>query len=144
MIHAANALTDPDSLILLYIAFLALNIYTASANPPPTTSTTTSSTNTTPLDAIKITATSHALIDALITEAGTFIQDPQYTELRSKIADIVAELVRAQGGELHNVAAVGGGIVAQEAIKVITKQYVPVDCVVLFDGVRSRTGVLRL
>jgi len=137
----ANALTDPDSLILLYIAFLALNIYTASANP---SSTATRAQDSTPLDASKITSIAHTLVDALITEAGTFIEDPEYTETKSNMADIVSELVRAQGGELHNIAAVAGGIVAQEAIKVITKQYVPVDCVVLFDGVRSRTGVLRL
>jgi len=129
-------LTDPDSLILLHIAFLALDIFTASASPPSTTPAA--------LDAAKFTATAHTLIDALITQAGTFVEDPEYSELKGTAADIVAELVRAQGGELHNVAAVIGGVVAQEAIKVITKQYVPVDNVVLFDGVKSRTGVLRL
>lgn len=56
----------------------------------------------------------------------------------------MSELVRAQGGELHNIAAVTGGMVAQEAIKVVTKQYVPVDNTVVFDGVRSKMGVVRL
>lgn len=34
-------------------------------------------------------------------------------------------------------------MVAQEAIKVMTKQYVPADCIVVYDGIRSRTGVFR-
>ncbi len=52
--------------------------------------------------------------------------------------------VRAGGGELHNISALTGGLLAQEAIKIITKQYIPVDNVCLFDGVRSRSAVLRL
>ena len=52
--------------------------------------------------------------------------------------------MRAGGGELHNIAAAAGGMVAQEVIKVITKQYVPVDNTCFFDGIASKTSVLRL
>jgi len=52
--------------------------------------------------------------------------------------------VRANGGELHNIAAATGGMVAQEVIKVITKQYIPVDNTCIFDGIQSRSSVLRL
>lgn len=52
--------------------------------------------------------------------------------------------VRAGGGELHNIAAATGGMIAQEVIKVITKQYIPVDNTCVFDGITSRTSVLRL
>jgi amyloid beta precursor protein binding protein 1 len=52
--------------------------------------------------------------------------------------------VRARGGELHSISSFVGGLVAQEAIKVITKQYVPVDNTCVFDGIRSITAVLRL
>ena len=51
---------------------------------------------------------------------------------------------RAGGAELHNIASLTGGVVAQEVIKVITKQYVPVDNVCIFDGVQSKTSVLKL
>ena len=47
------------------------------------------------------------------------------------------EVVRAQGGEIHAVASVVGGIVSQEAIKLITGQFVPSHgrvCVHLADG----------
>lgn len=52
--------------------------------------------------------------------------------------------VRAGGSELHNIASLTGGLIAQEVIKVITRQYVPVDNTCVFDGVASRTCVLRL
>lgn len=62
---------------------------------------------------------------------------------REKISPILAELVRAKGGELHNISALTGGMVAQEAIKVITKQYIPVDNICVFDGILSKTEVFR-
>jgi amyloid beta precursor protein binding protein 1 len=54
------------------------------------------------------------------------------------------EVARAAGGELHNIAAVMGGMVAQEVIKIVTQQYVPVDNTCIFDGIESRCQVLRL
>jgi NEDD8-activating enzyme E1 regulatory subunit len=54
------------------------------------------------------------------------------------------EVARAAGGELHNISALTGGMVAQEAIKIITKQYIPVDNTCVFDGINSRCQVLRL
>lgn len=54
------------------------------------------------------------------------------------------EVHRAAGGELHNVSAVTGGMVAQEMIKIITKQYIPINNTCIFDGITSRCQVLRL
>lgn len=54
------------------------------------------------------------------------------------------EVAHAGGGELHNTSALTGGMVAQEIIKIITKQYVPVDNTCIFDGISSRCQVLRL
>lgn len=51
---------------------------------------------------------------------------------------------RAGGAELHNIASLAGGLIAQEVIKAITKQYIPVDNTCLFDGVKSSTSVLKL
>jgi len=54
------------------------------------------------------------------------------------------EVARAGGGELHNISALTGGMVAQEMIKIITKQYIPIDDTCIFDGISSRCQVLRL
>ena len=59
-------------------------------------------------------------------------------------ADFASSSIRSGGSELHNISALTGGMVAQEAIKIITKQYIPVDNVCLFDGITSKTGVFRL
>lgn len=49
---------------------------------------------------------------------------------------------RAPTADLPNVAAFLGGLVAQEAIKMITKQYVPIAGVCVADLVETWTGVL--
>lgn len=61
-----------------------------------------------------------------------------------RVRQAVEEVARAEGGELHNVAALTGGMVAQEMIKIITKQYIPIDNTCLFDGISSRCQILRL
>lgn len=54
------------------------------------------------------------------------------------------ELSRARSGDLHNISAFVGGMVAQEMIKIITKQYVPIDNLCIVDGIESRCQVLRI
>lgn len=49
---------------------------------------------------------------------------------------------RAPTAELPNTAAFLGGMVAQEAIKMITKQYVPVNGYCVVDLIDSTTGVV--
>lgn len=56
----------------------------------------------------------------------------------------VQEVRRAKRGEVHNISSVTGGMVAQEAIKLLTRQYVPVDNVGVFDGVRGKVGVFKV
>lgn len=61
-----------------------------------------------------------------------------------KATQIASEVARAAGGELHNISAATGGMVAQEVIKIITRQYIPIDNTCIFDGIESRCQVLRL
>jgi amyloid beta precursor protein binding protein 1 len=147
-------LTNPESMIKEYIAFLAWDSFVA-------THTTSSSTtggeglrmpgqvtedDSTDIegDTEKLTGIAHTILDSLIKEAGEHIDDPEYSDIKDSIAKVCTELARAGGGELHNIASLTGGMVAQEVIKVITRQYIPVDNTCLFDGVGSRAGVLRI
>lgn len=91
-------------------------------------------------------------IDSILHSMATAICTNQ-DEIESKAIDFKAdgrlhnvakEVARSRGGELHNISALTGGMVAQEVIKLITKQYVPVDNVCVFDGIYSRTQVFRL
>lgn len=45
--------------------------------------------------------------------------------------------VRGGGADLPQIAAFLGGVVAQEAIKIITKQYVPLNGTWILDGMKS-------
>ena len=51
---------------------------------------------------------------------------------------------RYGGCELHAVASILGGCAAQEAIKLVTKQYVPVDNLFVFNAVKSETVSLKV
>lgn len=65
-------------------------------------------------------------------------------EARETFDNVVQELDRADGAELHNISALTGGMVAQEVIKVITKQYVPINNTCVFDGITSKTAVFDI
>ncbi|KAJ8120293.1 hypothetical protein ONZ43_g2961 [Nemania bipapillata] len=60
-----------------------------------------------------------------------------------RMGQIAQEVARAGGGELHNISALTGGMVAQEVIKIITKQYIPIDDTCIFDGISSRCQATR-
>ncbi|KAI4198024.1 MAG: hypothetical protein LQ350_005535 [Teloschistes chrysophthalmus] len=68
----------------------------------------------------------------------------QKQRILERVGPVLEEIARAEGGELHNISALTGGMVAQEVIKVVTKQYVPVDNTCVFDGIKSASGVFRV
>lgn len=71
-------------------------------------------------------------------------EDGDESDARSRIESAVKEVRRAGAGELHNTSSLAGGFVAQEALKVITKQYVPLDNTFVFDGVKCHGEMFRL
>lgn len=84
-----------------------------------------------------VAATSSEILAQIDKEVPNVSSNPRY----QKVAE---EVSRAKGGELHNISSLTGGLVAQEIIKIITKQYVPIDNTCIFDGITSRTQVLRI
>jgi len=58
--------------------------------------------------------------------------------------DILHEMCRYGGAELQAVAAFIGGCAAQEAIKIITKQYVPLDNTFIYNAITATTATLRV
>lgn len=147
-----NQLTMPDSLLGLYIAFLAFDEFVATHSDPTTATDGTSplvspgepGTSDMGADSERLTGIAHKIIDNLINEAGTRIEDPEYSQVKEDVEKLCVEITRAGGKELHNIASLMGGIVAQEIIKILTAQYVPVDNCCLFDGVTSKSSVLRV
>ncbi|KAK4052714.1 hypothetical protein OIV83_002001 [Microbotryomycetes sp. JL201] len=60
-----------------------------------------------------------------------------------ELEKVVAEICRAGAADLPQMAALLGGMVAQEAIKLITKQYVPLNGTCIVNGIRSTTSILQ-
>lgn len=61
----------------------------------------------------------------------------------AKGKDLAREVVRYDEAEIHNIAAVVGGVASQEAVKLITGQYVPFDDTYVYNGIASTAGVYR-
>ena len=55
--------------------------------------------------------------------------------------DYVEEMVRCGAAELHVMGAIMGGIAAQEIIKFITRQFVPVPGVLIYNAMASTSSV---
>jgi amyloid beta precursor protein binding protein 1 len=62
---------------------------------------------------------------------------------RAKGMDLAREVVRYDEAEIHNIAAVVGGVASQEAVKLITGQYLPLDDTYVYNGIASTAGVYR-
>lgn len=76
---------------------------------------------------------------ALLVRAG--VEPPALHLLTYKHA---AEVVRYGGCEPQMTAAVIGGIAAQEAVKILTHQYTPMDNTFVFSGISGISAVLQL
>ncbi|KAM7532446.1 hypothetical protein Aperf_G00000111282 [Anoplocephala perfoliata] len=57
--------------------------------------------------------------------------------------DFVYEMCRFGGGEVHSIAAFMGGIAAQEVIKLITHQFVPICHPLIYNGITQQITLLE-
>lgn len=141
----AQMLTFPDSLVPLYLAFLAWDQFAAThdkdnlGGAPVVPGESNQGADTETLIDIAF-----QMLKDLVKEGHADIGDEELTNIRSQTRDFVSEIVRAGGAELHNIGALTGGMVSQEIIKVITEQYVPVDNTCVFDGIRSKSMVFKV
>ena len=58
--------------------------------------------------------------------------------------NILEELCRYGAAELHSIAAFIGGCCAQEIIKLITHQYVPINNLLIYNSIRQSINVFQL
>ncbi|GAA5972715.1 hypothetical protein JCM21900_002362 [Sporobolomyces salmonicolor] len=64
-------------------------------------------------------------------------------EVSKDLRAVIKEVTRSGHSVLPQTSALLGGLVAQETIKLVTRQYVPLSGTCVWDGVRSGTGVLE-
>ena len=58
--------------------------------------------------------------------------------------DLIHEVCRFGGAELHSVAAFMGGVAAQEVIKLITKQFVPVNNTYVYNAMKQSSVSIKI
>lgn len=54
------------------------------------------------------------------------------------------EMTRYFNADIHNIASVIGGVASQEAVKLITSQYIPINSTYIYNGIASVGGVIRV
>lgn len=54
------------------------------------------------------------------------------------------EILRCNVSEFHTTASILGGVCSQEVIKIITKQFVPIDDIFVYDGISQQTTSMKL
>lgn len=140
---AARELGDEESLLPIFIALMALDsAYDAAYNlKQPVTSAE---------DLLAKAATEDfaghmaRYISKILSRLQDAHAELEVENVQERIDKVVEEVRRSGPVELHNISSLTGGVVAQEIIKVITKQYVPVDNTCVIDGIQSRLAVYRL
>ncbi|KAL3479323.1 hypothetical protein BJX99DRAFT_222380 [Aspergillus californicus] len=80
------------------------------------------------------------VLDVIVSDASAPVNDGA----RERVLEVTRELRRTDGGELHNISSLTGGLVAQESLKVLTRQYVPLDNTCIFNGIRSSSAMYKL
>ena len=68
----------------------------------------------------------------------------QNGSLDVSLNDYSGVFVRAGGGELHVISSILGGIASQEAIKLLTAQFVPLKGTLIYNGIACTSSVLTL
>ena len=138
-VWAARELEDETSLLPIYIAVLALDAVVSSPRVE---------TSGRDLPALLNTAD---LVEDMEDQVSVILErlqcehsDLDLDTVRERILKFLKEIQRSGPVELHNISSLTGGIVAQEIIKIITKQYVPLDNTCVIDGIQSRTATFRL
>lgn len=140
-----QSLKDEDSLLPIYIAFLAHDAMLQDDNQVPPAEHNDETTLKSLQQHTQTIISNFAAAAAATINKDADTDTPQVqADMASRVKPVLEELVRADGAELHNISALTGGMVAQEVIKVVTKQYVPVDNTCVFDGIASKSAVFRV
>ena len=56
----------------------------------------------------------------------------------------IKEIIRFSDSKLHNVSSFLGGVASQEAIKILIKQYTPLNHTLVFDGINGKAQVFNI
>ena len=61
----------------------------------------------------------------------------------NNVVRICKELTRYGNAEIHTISSVVGGVASEEAVKILTEQYVPLNNTYVYNGIVSVGGVYK-
>merc|ERR1719290_857809 len=121
-------LDDPDSDAIYYLILRAADRFVSERGVSPGAAT---------VDIESDIGLLKSCLNQVVADAGITITHGQYDEH-------VHEVCRYGGAELHSVAAFLGGVAGHEIIKLLTRQYVPIDNVVVYNATNSTTSKFKV
>lgn len=127
----AEEMSDEDSLIQWYIALRAANKFRSDRGHWPG----------------ELCGDGEAALSSdasSLTEVANTIVDSYKAEGVSVDPKMLEEVVRYGGCELHTTSSVLGGVASQEAVKLLTKQYAPLNNTFIYDGLHGKSQTIEL
>ena len=137
--YVTQELSNEQSLMGIYVALVALDTTIDKVQSASSTRNLLAHCDN---DSLK--ADMDVFIKAIFADLRTVEPSLSLDDAEELVQKTAEEIQRTGPVELHNISALAGGVVAQEVIKVITKQYVPVDNTCVIDGIKSSSAVFRL
>ncbi|CAJ0760565.1 2665_t:CDS:2, partial [Entrophospora sp. SA101] len=125
-------LEDSENNIVYYILIRAINRFYEIHNRYPDAETFFIE-----IDSSEYTEQARSEFDSLKTIVIDLLRECDITNIPDHLDNYIHEICRAGGSELPNIAALLGGLVSQEIIKLITHQYIPMENTSIFDGIKS-------
>ncbi|BGP02964.1 NEDD8-activating enzyme E1 regulatory subunit [Rhodotorula toruloides ATCC 204091] len=150
ILSAASFQQPPDSSLCIYAAlrsastFLTLhNRYPGSSLPSAAPTTEVDSSVDWEADAAELAKIAVKLVEEWSEGEDLASMGIEAEQWKEDLTKVCKEVARAPPSTtLPQTSALLGGLVAQEAIKVITKQYIPLNGTCVWDGIRSGTGIV--
>lgn len=125
----SNSLTDPDNILSFYVLLRSSDIFYTKYKYYPGSGRDSLDSDSSQLK---------VFLCSLLEEWGL---SPSSAD---GIEDKITEFCRFGGGEVHSVAAFIGGVASQEVIKVITRQYVPINNTYIYNAATSTSITVAL
>ena len=94
-------------------------------------------------DATTVQSMIHKVLSRMDLTDNDLVKSTLLSKDEGKDGIFATEMARYHNAEVHNIASVIGGVASQEAVKLITSQYVPIDGTYIFNGIASVAGVYK-
>jgi amyloid beta precursor protein binding protein 1 len=130
--------SDEDSLIQWYLALRAADAFRQTMNHWPGEVCSDTDEAALASDLAATTQAANKLLESYKAAADDALEGVTVD------TSMLEEVVRYGGAELHTTSSVIGGIAAQEAVKLVTKQYSPLNNTLIYNGLHGKMQVVEL